>query len=204
MSPRPLIVACGALARELRAVLSASGLTDAIEVTYLPAHLHNRPDQIVPGLRPFVQAAVDQDRPVFVGYSDCGTGGLLDAMLADFPGVARLPGAHCYEMFAGESRFANMHDAAPGTMYLTDYLALHFDALVWTGLGLDRHPQLRDTYFGNYTRVMFLAQSDDDVALACARSAAEQLGLAFEYAQVGRTGIEEAVGLFATLAVSGA
>ena len=204
MSPRPLIVACGALARELRAVLTASGLTEAIEVTYLPAHLHNRPDQIVPALRPLVQAAVDRDRPVFVGYSDCGTGGLLDAMLAEFPGVVRLPGAHCYEMFAGESRFASMHDAALGTLYLTDYLALHFDALVWGGLGLDRHPQLRDTYFGNYTRVVLLAQSDDGAAYEGARSAAEKLGLAFERVHVGRVGIEEAVGSFASLAVSGA
>ena len=172
MSVRPLIVACGALARDLRAVLTASGLEDAIEVSYLPANLHNRPDEIVPALRPLLAAAVCENRSIFIGYSDCGTGGLLDALLAEFPGVARLPGAHCYEMFAGSSLFGALHDDAPGTFYLTDFLALHFDALVWTGLGLDRYPELRDSYFANYTRVVYLAQSQEHTFRAAAEAAA--------------------------------
>ena len=96
---------------------------------------------------------------MFVAYADCGTGGALDAFLAEHPGVERLPGAHCYEFFAGSERFAALHDAEPGTFYLTDFLAKHFDALVWQGLGLDRHPTLLPLYFGNYRRVVLLSQS---------------------------------------------
>lgn len=189
----PLIVACGALARELRAVLHAADLERAIEVVYLPANLHNTPDQIVPTLRPLISTATAQNRPIFVGYSDCGTGGALDAMLAEFPSVQRLPGAHCYEMFAGAERFAALHDAAPGTFYLTDFLALHFDSLVWVGLGLDRHPELRDAYFGNYTRVVHLAQGDQPDCAAAAAAAAARLGLDFISESVGRDALRLAV-----------
>ena len=189
----PLIVACGALARELRAVLQATDLENAIEVVYLPANLHNTPDQIVPTLRPLISTAAAQNRPIFIGYSDCGTGGALDAMLAEFPSVQRLPGAHCYEMFAGAERFAALHDAAPGTFYLTDFLALHFDSLVWVGLGLDRHPELRDAYFGNYTRVVHLAQGDQPDCAAAAAAAAARLGLDFISESVGRDALRLAV-----------
>ena len=194
MSAQPLILACGALARDLRAVLAASGLDGVIEVSYLPANLHNRPDEIVPALRPLLRTAVAEKRPVFIGYSDCGTGGQLDALLAEYPGVARLPGAHCYEMFAGTTLFGVLHDDAPGTFYLTDFLARHFDALVWVGLGLDRHPELRDVYFGNYTRVMYLAQTDDLELRSVAEAAAARLGLAFEYTVVGRSQLAGAIG----------
>ena len=193
LADSPLIVACGALARELRAVLHAADLERAIEVVYLPANLHNTPDQIVPTLRPLISTATAQNRPIFVGYSDCGTGGALDAMLAEFPSVQRLPGAHCYEMFAGAERFAALHDAAPGTFYLTDFLALHFDSLVWVGLGLDRHPELRDAYFGNYTRVVHLAQGDQPDCAAAAAAAAARLGLDFISESVGRDALRLAV-----------
>ena len=131
-------IACGALASELRAVLAGQGLDD-VEVRYLPANLHNRPERIVPALREVIDDA-GGERDVFVAYADCGTGGALDAFLAEHPGIERLPGAHCYEFFAGSERFAALHDAEPGTFYLTDFLAKHFDVLVWQGLGLDRHP----------------------------------------------------------------
>jgi hypothetical protein len=182
----PLVVACGALAGELRAVLDRNGLADDIEVRYLPAPLHNRPERIVPAVR---EALADRGgRPTLVAYADCGTGGALDALLAEpgYEGVRRLPGAHCYELFAGGEAFAELHDAEPGTFYLTDFLARHFDALVWQGLGLDRHPQLRDTYFGHYRRVVLLSQSADDAVVAAGRAAAGALGLAFEHVHVGR------------------
>ena len=189
---KPLVVACGALASELRAVLSANGLTERVEVRYLPANLHNRPERIVPALETLlaVEGALQPDtgeleRPVVVGYADCGTAGALDAFLADHPGATRLDGAHCYEMFAGSELFAELHHDEPGTFYLTDFLAKHFDALVWSGLGLDRHPELRDTYFGNYQRVVFISQVDEPTTAAAARAAAEQLGLAFEHRHVG-------------------
>jgi len=183
-----LVIACGALAGELRAVLPA-----AVDVTYLPAHLHNRPERIVPSLTPLLAEAGAADRPVFVAYADCGTGGRLDALLADHPGVHRLPGAHCYEVFAGRELFAQLSDDEPGTFFLTDFLARHFDALVWQGLGLARHPELRPMYFANYRRVVLLSQSTGDDVIEAGRRAAQLLGLSFEHRHVGRAGLADAV-----------
>jgi hypothetical protein len=188
---RPLIIACGALVSELREVLIRNGLTDAVEVRYLPANLHNRPEGIVPALREHLDAR--GGRPTFVGYADCGTGGQIDTMLLDYPGVERISGAHCYEFFAGSSVFHEVQDAEPGTFYLTDFLAKHFRALVWEGLGLDTHPQLRDMYFGNYTKVMYFSQVSDDSLIAIAKEAAEMLGLNFEHRHVGVQGLEASI-----------
>ncbi len=188
---RPLIVACGALVQELRAVLGKHDMNEAIEVRYLPANLHNRPEGIVPALRPHLEESVN--RTVFVGYADCGTGGLLDQLLEEFPQVQRLPGAHCYEFFAGSDFFAQIQDEEPGTFYLTDFLAKHFEPLVWQGLGLDRHPQLRDAYFGSYKRVVLLSQSQDPALVGHGRSAAEMLGLEFEHRHVGLHSFENAI-----------
>ncbi len=188
-----LVLACGALAQELRVVLGPHLSEGDVEIDYLPANLHNRPDQIVPTLRPRIEAARHEGRQVFVAYADCGTGGLLDALLDEFPGVHRLPGAHCYEFFAGSDRFAALHDEAPGTFYLTDFLAKHFDALVWTSLGLDRHPQLRDMYFGNYTRVVLLSQRPSPIVVEAARFAATRLGLSFEHHETGLAPFEAAL-----------
>jgi Protein of unknown function (DUF1638) len=205
MSNRPLVIACGALAGELRAVLrsgecrseaeatssEASEASPYVEVRYLPAHLHNRPEGIVPAVEAIVGEA--GDRPVFVAYADCGTGGALDAMLARHPGVARLPGAHCYEVFAGAGLFAELHDAEPGTFFLTDFLARHFEALVWQGLGLDRHPELLAVYFAHYRRVVLLSQSEDEAVVAAGRAAAERLGLEFQHRHVGRDRLAAAI-----------
>lgn len=188
---RPLIIACGALATELREVLAHSGLVDVVEVRYLPANLHNRPEGIVPALKVHLDGR--GMRPTLVGYADCGTGGALDALLANYPDVQRLSGAHCYEFFSGSELFAQLHDEEPGTFYLTDFLAKHFTALVWEGLGLDRHEQLRDTYFGNYTRVMLLSQSDDPAVVHAGEQAAIQLGLKFEHRHVGRVGLANSI-----------
>jgi hypothetical protein len=185
------IVACGALAGELRAVLAAQGLGDRIEIRYLPANLHNRPEGIVPA----VEAVLVEwaDRKVFVAYADCGTGGGLDELLGRHPGVERLPGAHCYEMFAGADLFSRLHDTEPGTFYLTDFLARHFEALVWQGLGLDRHPELAPLYFGNYRRVVLLGQSGAAAVTAAAVDAAARLGLPLETHLVGRAQLAASV-----------
>ena len=196
---RPLVLACGALAGDLRAVLAAGGFDAHVDVEYLPAHLHNRPDTIASTLRPRLQAAVEASRPVFVAYADCGTGGGLDALLCEFPGVQRLPGAHCYEVFAGSERFEAMHDEELGTFYLTDFLTKHFDALVWCGLGLDRHPELRDTYFANYRRVVLLSQEPGPDLLARARAAAERLGLPLVHHPTGRDRLRAPVLAFAAV-----
>ena len=186
---RPLIVACGALAAELRAVLPPG----SAEVRYLPAHFHNRPERIVPALAPILDEAAASGRPAFVAYADCGTGGALDRLLADHPGVERLPGAHCYELFAGAELFATLHDDEPGTFFLTDFLTRHFEPLVWQGLGLDRHPELRDVYFAHYRRVVLLSQTDDPELVDEARRAADRLGLRFEHRHVGRRRLAAAI-----------
>ena len=177
------MVACGALVRELRIVLGQFPGDRSFDVVYLPANLHNRPSEIPAAVERAVLEAAPHDR-LFIAYADCGTGGLLDPVVLRL-GATRLPGAHCYEFFAGASTFAALADAEPGTFYLTDFLARHFDALVVQGLGLDRHPELRDQYFAHYTRVVLLSQSDDPALTTLGQVAAEQLGLAFEHVRVG-------------------
>ena len=195
-----LVIACGALVRELQAVVAANGL-DHVKVECLPGSLHNRPELIPAEVGRRIDAAGDYDE-ILVGYADCGTGGELDRVLAEKSlggrNIQRLPGAHCYEFFATAARFSELHEAELGTFYLTDYLARHFDLLVVKWLGLDRHPELRDTYFGNYTRLVYLAQTDDPAAAESARRAAERLGLAYEEIRVGYGDLEASVVYVAT------
>jgi hypothetical protein len=180
---RVLIIGCGALARELVAVIDMAGLSN-VDLTCLPATLHNRPGGIPALVREKVRAARPRYEQVFIAYADCGTGGLLDRVLEE-EGVERLPGAHCYEFYSGSAAFAAMHDEDPGTFYLTDFLARNFDRLVIQGLGLDRHPELLPQYFGNYRRLIYLAQIDDPSMVRAARRAARRLGLAFEHRRTG-------------------
>jgi hypothetical protein len=195
MAP-PLVLACGALVSELRAVFAADGLTDQVEVRYLPANLHNRPERIVPGLVELLDELDPAgDREVLIGYADCGTGGRLDALIAERPNLRRLPGDHCYEFFAGSELFHALADAEVGTFYLTDFLAKHFEALLWQGLQLDRHPELLPAYFGNYTRLVLLSQTERDDVLAAGRDAAARLGLRFEHRHVGLSHFHDAVGV---------
>jgi hypothetical protein len=179
---RTLIIACGALARELRVVLAPFG--PAVEVEYLPSSFHNRPEQIAPAVDALLTARSADFDHVAIAYADCGTGGHLDAVL-ERHGVERLAGAHCYEFFAGSVAFGLLQDAEPGTFYLTDYLARHFEQLVFVGLGLDRHPHLRDTYFGNYTRLVLLSQTYSAELVRLGEAAAASIGLAFEHRHVG-------------------
>jgi hypothetical protein len=180
VADRLRVIACGAIAPELKHAYTALGIDVVIEP--LPAPLHNTPDRITAAVLDRI-AAHPHDR-ILVGYADCGTGGQLDAALEEI-GVERLPGAHCYELFAGSAAFAAIQDAEPGTFYLTDFLLRNFDLLVWRGLGLDRHPELRDTYFGNYRRLVFLSQRTEPTDVDAARSAADRLGLEFEHVHTG-------------------
>jgi hypothetical protein len=184
-SARPLVLGCGALVRELRTVLDRSRLADLVEVDFLPAPLHNRPERIVPAIEERL-TTVDPERPVVLAYADCGTGGRLDAFVdASDRDIVRLPGAHCYEFFAGTAEFDRLHAEEPGTFYLTDFLTAHFDALVWSGLGLDRHPTLRDVIFANYVRVVLLSQRDDPTIVEAAAEIADRLDLEFVHVPVG-------------------
>jgi hypothetical protein len=190
----PLVIGCGALAVELVELTRRAGLP-ALDLTCLPASLHNRPERIPGAVAERIRRArADGYERIFVAYADCGTGGLLDRVL-EAEGVARLEGAHCYEVYAGRAAFATLHEEEPGTFYLTDFLVRNFDRLVIRGLGLDRHPELLEMYFGNYRRLVYLAQTDDASLTARAEAAAVRLGLAFERRSVG---VGELAGAIAT------
>ena len=182
-----LIIACGALARELMHLKRANRL-DHLTIACLPAILHNRPEQIAPRVQAKIRAARRKFDRIICGYGDCGTRGELDRVLAE-ERVERIGGAHCYAFFAGAADFDALMDDVPGTFFLTDYLVRHFDRLVVKGLGLDRFPQLRDDYFQNYKRVVYLAQCADAGLQARAEQAAARLGLAFEMRLTGLGGL---------------
>lgn len=189
LAPHTLVIGCGALAREL---LALTRDLPGVEVTAIDARLHMRPERIADAVREKIERArarYGTDVRLFVAYADCGTGGSLDALLAE-TGVARLEGAHCFEFYAGAAAYAALQDEEPGTFYLTDFLARQFDSLVIAGLGLDRHPELLPLYFGNYRRLVYLAQTDDDALTERARAAAERLGLTFERRFVGMGDLE--------------
>jgi Protein of unknown function (DUF1638) len=178
-----LIIACGALAHEITALCRANGW-DQMDVRCLPAELHNRPEKIPGAVRAMIHASRDRYRSIFVAYADCGTGGLLDVVLRE-EGVERIPGAHCYEFFATAPVFAALAEAEPGTFYLTDFLLRHFERLVIRGLGLDRHPELFAAYFGNYRKLVYLAQAPQADSLQQGRAIALRMGLEFEHRQTG-------------------
>jgi hypothetical protein len=180
---RVLVIACGALAREISALKRASGW-DALEVTCLPPELHMRPERIAGSVQAAIERARGDYERIFVAYADCGTGGALDRVLAA-EGIERLPGAHCYEFYATPAAFALLGEAEIGTFYLTDFLVRHFERLVWSGLGLDRHPELEPQYFGHYRKVVYLAQVPDEALTRQAEAIAARLGLAFELKVTG-------------------
>jgi hypothetical protein len=178
MSAEPvLIIACGALSREIVALKRLNGWT-AMDIQCLPPELHNRPERIPDAVRAAIASGRERYARIFVAYADCGTGGRLDAVL-EHEGVGRLPGAHCYEFFATAGVFAGLSEAEPGTFYLTDFLVRHFERLVIDGLGIGQHPELAQDYFGNYRRVVYLSQLKDDRLRGAARAAAQRFGLEY-------------------------
>lgn len=183
MVGKVLVLACGALAHELVRIRERNGW-EHMTVQCLPASLHNTPEAIPGAVERKLDALQDGYDRVFVAYADCGTGGALDRLL-ERRGVERLPGAHCYEFLAGSDAFHALAAEEPGSFYLTDFLVRHFDRLVLRGLGLDRHPELLSRYFGNYRRVVYLAQTRSAALRAQAEAQAERLGLAFVYRWCG-------------------
>lgn len=192
---RTAILACGAVAREVLAVVALNGWTH-VDVRCLPAKLHSTPALIPAAVEAKLHELRERYDDVFVAYADCGTAGALDAVL-DRHGVERLPGAHCYGFLAGNDDWAAMQELEPATFYLTDFLARHFDALVWRSLKLDRHPQLLEPLFGNYRRLVFLSQTDNPALVERARDAAARLNLEFEQVRTGygdlRPALERAI-----------
>ena len=190
-----LIIACGALAQEIVQLQTLNGWNH-LHLKCLDADLHNRPHLIAGKLREKIAQHRNEYNNIFVAYADCGSGGEIDRVLED-ENIERLPGAHCYSFFAGEQRFKEISEQELGSFYLTDFLAKHFERLVIKGLKLDQHPELRDQYFGNYTRVVYLSQEDNPSVRSLAKNAALFLGLDFEHEHCGygdlRTGLESQV-----------
>jgi hypothetical protein len=178
-----LIIACGALAREVRAVADQ---LPSFTLRCFPATLHNTPERVVPAVTTILDETVGQYDRTILALGDCGTGGALDR-LCTARDVQRLPGAHCYAFFAGVTDFDDMMSEEMGTFFLTDFLARQFDSMVMRPLGLDRKPELRDMYFGNYKRLVFLSQTEDADLLARAQAAAVALDLTFEHRPTGLT-----------------
>ena len=186
-----LVIACGALAREIGALKTANGW-DHLNIQCLDAALHNRPEEIPGRVDALLERHAEQYDHRFVAYADCGTGGRLDSVLARWQ-VERLPGAHCYEFYATAEVFHALADAEPGTFYLTDFLVRHFDRLVVRDFKLNTHPTLRDTLFANYTRIIYLAQTEDETLVAKAEHAADQLALPLEVIQTGMGDLQSTV-----------
>lgn len=173
-----LVITCAAIAREVNEIKKL-GQWSQMDLQAITADLHSHPEKIPAAVADRIDRARGRYEHIFVAYGDCGTSGELDRVLEQRK-VKRLPGAHCYDFLAGRELYRKMQDDEPGTFYLTDFLAQHFERLVIEVLGIDRHPELEDMYFGNYTRLVYLAQTDSDELTALARAAADRLGLRFE------------------------
>ena len=173
------VIGCGMIAREILDICRLNGL-DHISLTCLPADYHHHPDKIAPAVDRAIARARDEGfERVFIAYADCGTGGALDTVCEKY-GVERIAGPHCFSFYIGNADFDASGDAFMTTFFMTDFLARHFETFLLRPLGLDRHPELRDDYFGHYERLLYIAQTDDPVLTENARAAARHLGLAFE------------------------
>jgi hypothetical protein len=194
---RVALIACGALAQPAAEIAARNGWP--VDVHPLPPLLHNQPQKIAGEVRALAESLSSSYGRVVVGYADCGTYGALDDVCRDL-GLARLPGLHCYDVFAGSSRLEAFFDEQPGTYLLTDFLVRSFARTVERELGLDRWPELRETYFGQYTRMVWLAQRPDDEMQALAAKAADRIGLPLTVVETGETGLESALADLVTFA----
>ena len=195
MSPQPaLVIACGALAKEITTLIDINQWSH-LRVQCVPAKIHNTPEQIPDAVRSLIHKARDKYAHIYIAFADCGTGGLLDTVISEEK-VERLPGAHCYEFFAGSEAFREMSEDALGTFYLTDFLARHFDRIIIKELGIAKHPELRDMYFGNYTKLIYLAQTDNPELIQMAQDAASKLNLEYEYRRTDYGDLEKGLNQF--------
>lgn len=184
-----LLIGCGALAREILALKAANSWNHMV-LRCLPANLHLYPEKITPAVRDAIhKGRKDGFETIYVLYADCGTGGHLDSLCAA-EGVERIAGPHCYSFFDGNEAFAERADNEMRSFYLTDFLVKQFDAFVWKPMGLDRHPELRDMYFGNYETLIYLAQTNNPDLDTKAALCAERLGLRFERRATGYGDLE--------------
>jgi hypothetical protein len=181
--PTILVIACGALSQELNYLKKINSWKN-ITIQCLSAELHNTPKLIPIKVKEKLDLMADDFDKVYLAYADCGTGGLLDSLLKDY-NIERLPGAHCYEFFAGKNPFLSLTEEELGTFYLTDFLVKHFNRLVVEGLGMDRYPQLKNEYFKNYKKLTYLAQTDSKELKNKAKQYADFLNLEYNYYYTG-------------------
>lgn len=189
-----LVIACGALAKEITRLIDVNHWT-GLRVQCIPAKIHNYPDQIPDAVRTLIHKARPRYHNIFIAFADCGTGGLLDAVINE-ENVERLPGAHCYEFYAGSDAFAAMQDEELGTFYLTDFLARHFERLILKELGILKHPELRHMYFSNYKKLVYLAQTDNPELVKRAQDAASTLDLEYEFRRTDYGDLEQGLKRF--------
>ena len=194
-SDKILILACGALAKEIAVLIHLNGWTH-LKTRYLPAILHNTPEKITEQLRMVLQSSQTKFSKIFIGYADCGTGGKIDSLLDEFD-VQRLPGAHCYEFFAGKQTFAEIIKEEIGSYFLTDFLVKAFEKLVWQGMKIDRHPELLPIYFKHYKKLVYLAQSENQELQTQAYEIAGRLGLVYEKRFTGYGELEHSLAALA-------
>ena len=186
---RLLLIACGALAREILAIIKTNAW-DHIDIQCLPAIYHNHPEKIVPEIRKTVIGNIDKYSNIFVVYADCGTGGQLKKLCNEM-GLKMINGPHCYSFFEGNEVFQKRDELT--SFYLTDFLVRQFDSFFWRPMGLDKHPELRDVYFSNYTTLVYQAQIKDKKLQSIARDCARRMGLAYEYRFTGYGDLETAL-----------
>lgn len=173
------VIACGMIAREILAIREDLGF-DHIDLKCLPAIFHHYPDKIAPAVDKAIEKArAEGFERIFVGYADCGTGGHLDTV-CEKHGVERIAGPHCFSFYQGNDLFEKQADRDLTSFFMTDFLARHFETFFVKPLGLDRHPELRDMYFGNYDKLIYIAQTDDEILSQNAENAARFLNLAYE------------------------
>jgi len=195
VSPQPaLVIACGALAKEITTLIDINQWSH-LRVQCVPAKIHNTPEQIPDAVRTLIHKARGKYEQIYIAFADCGTGGLLDTVIREEQ-VERLPGAHCYEFFAGSEAFKAMSDDELGTFYLTDFLARHFNRIIIEELGIAKHPELRDMYFGNYKKLIYLAQTDNPELIQMAQDAASTLNLEYEYRRTDYGDLERGLSKF--------
>jgi hypothetical protein len=187
--PSTLLITCGALAGEIVALVRDNGWDD-MAIKCLPAKIHNTPEDIPEAVRDLITEGRRNHDRMLVLFGDCGTGGKLDEVLAE-ENVTRIEGNHCFEIYAGEETYADIMALEPGTFFLTDFLARHFDRLVYQGLGLDRFPKLKKVYFGKYRKLVYLTQQETPELVARAREAADKLGLEYDIRRTGPGGYQE-------------
>ena len=191
VSGKVLLIACGALAREILALTKTNGW-DHMDLTCLPANLHNEPDKITEAVLACVAKNQGEYDKIFVAYADCGTGGGLQRACDDM-GIEMIAGPHCYSFFEGNEKFSKKYSDEITAFYLTDFLVRQLDSFFWQPKGLDRHPQLRDMYFAHYTKLVYQAQTDDPVLTQKALTCAQRLGLEFERRYTGYGDLEVAL-----------